>query len=156
VRNVYYPLPPLTIPAWLGDPKIADSVHDPQDAPPPCFACKRCHDIRYFNRRSRDAWNHLVAHLTGGLLYGHEVEKPAWFQLEKRKPYRPQENPHSPRRRQVLARLLEGLTYNQIARDLNIARPTVNHHVKTIYKQHDVHSRRQLLCKLRPNSTLGI
>jgi hypothetical protein len=32
-------------------------------------------------------WNELVAYLSGGLLYGREVARPAWLKPERRRAY---------------------------------------------------------------------
>jgi DNA-binding CsgD family transcriptional regulator len=51
----------------------------------------------------------------------------------------------SPRRRQVLAGLLEGLAEKQIAGRLGLSRPTVHDHVTDLYRYFDVGSRGELL-----------
>jgi DNA-binding NarL/FixJ family response regulator len=184
VRTLFYPLPPLNLPRYFNhDPatRLAKSQNvglasasETSDAPDTlehesssafsvkssAFACHTCHHIRYFSRMSgRDAWNHFITHVTAGLLYGHEVPRPKDFDSpEKRKrKYRPNLlRPPSKRRQQVLDRLLQGLTYDEIAQDLGVGYPTVHIHVKTIYKQNNVHSRQQLARRLNhrlPNPT---
>lgn len=76
-----------------------------------------------------DAWNYVVAVITGGLLYGREVKIPAWLKRDrKRGPRRSPILPH-PQRDAVAQRLSNGQTYNQIARDLLISPTTVAGHV---------------------------
>ena len=53
----------------------------------------------------------------------------------------------SPRAREVLALLLDGASEKQIARQLKLSQHTVHHHVKAIYRAHDVASRGELLSK---------
>jgi hypothetical protein len=43
------------------------------------FACEKCHKIRRVSRCDPNAWNEIVTYLSAGLLYGREVERPAWF-----------------------------------------------------------------------------
>jgi len=91
VRNVYYPLPVMDILTYFGiavEPSEADAVA----APLPAFACVKCHKVRYFSRVDRNSWNQLVTHLSAGLLYGHEVEKPAWLTPDRKRAYRPRKN----------------------------------------------------------------
>src|SRR4030095_16505232 len=54
VRTVYYPLPPITLTEFYGiDPAVIDADEAPK--PLPCFACHRCHDVRFFSRVDSDA-----------------------------------------------------------------------------------------------------
>jgi hypothetical protein len=46
---------------------------------PEGFACHRCHRVLNYSVRGLLAWNALVAYLSGGLLYGREVDRPAWL-----------------------------------------------------------------------------
>jgi DNA-binding CsgD family transcriptional regulator len=43
------------------------------------FACEKCHKIRRISRCDPNAWNEIVTYLSAGLLYGREVQRPAWF-----------------------------------------------------------------------------
>src|SRR5205085_3834108 len=45
----------------------------PLPAPIKRFACARCVKVLNFTRFDSNSWNKLVSHLTGGLLYGHDV-----------------------------------------------------------------------------------
>lgn len=148
VRTIFYPLPVTNLPEFFGiDP--AKTEFDAPHRPPPCFACVRCHRVRYFSRLDSDSWNHLVAHLSGHLLYGHEVPRPPWLTPDRRRPYRPHlMRPPSKRREEVLQRLLKGWAYQKIARDLGVGFGTVHIHVKKIYKQHRVRGREELARQL--------
>lgn len=53
--------------------------------------------------------------------------------------------PVGPRRRQVLASLLEGLSEKEIAARLQISRHTIHHHLKRLHKSYNVHSRSELV-----------
>ena len=78
VNTIYLP---------IGAPDFA-ALHDielPADSTPEpylCFACKRCHapfDLARTPRSIAKSWGLLVAHMSGGLLFGHEVPRPASF-----------------------------------------------------------------------------
>lgn len=56
--------------------------------------------------------------------------------------------PHvSPRATEVLSLLLRGESEKRIARQLQLSPHTVHHHVKAIYRAHDVTSRAELLAR---------
>jgi DNA-binding NarL/FixJ family response regulator len=164
-KTLFYPMAPMKLTdAVAVDPitlrprsispraqqRFAQQQHDgagPDDvqAPPPCFACVSCHRVRYFSRVDRDSWNHLIAYLSGGLLYGFEVKKPDGYRSVRKREY----HAHllrapSPRRQEVLALLLRGLPYRAIAAELGVGYPTVHGHVKSLYRQHHVHTRAEL------------
>jgi hypothetical protein len=40
------------------------------------FACKQCWGVRNITLTNNSGWNDFVTHISGGLLYGHEVERP--------------------------------------------------------------------------------
>jgi DNA-binding NarL/FixJ family response regulator len=148
-RTLFLPVPSL--PLLSGLPRLAKLVEIPRPALGQTFACFKCHNLRRFSRVDRNSWNQLIAYLTAGLLYGHEVPRPAWLTRDRKRPYapRPTREP-SLRRQQVLERLLQGLTYDQIAAELNVGFGTVHRHAKQIYQQHQVSraGRRALARKL--------
>jgi hypothetical protein len=83
VQVVFWPLTRTNVavpyPSWREELRGAGA--EPQPTWPTAslgFACARCHRVRYFTRASRDFWNDLVACLSCCLLYGREVERPAW------------------------------------------------------------------------------
>ncbi len=121
VRTLFYPVTPLNFLELLGidpaSPKRGAANARPEM--PPCFACRKCHRVVYFSPVQRGSWNQYVTYLSAGLLYGHEVEKPAWFRPERRQAYRPLPRAKpSLRQQQVLAGLKKGWTMKQIAQDL--------------------------------------
>ncbi|KAA0215881.1 MAG: LuxR family transcriptional regulator [Leptolyngbya sp. PLA3] len=149
VSRLYCPLPVTTLAHLLADdPLLPFPSPAPQsrpDAPcriPDAFLCHHCHRIRYFTL-DREGWNHFVTHISAGLLFGHEVPRPASLPHIRRRRYTPRTR-LSPRRDQVERLLLQGLTYNQIADSLGLAYSTVHAHIKRLYKFYNVHSRRQL------------
>ncbi|MDB5318981.1 MAG: Bacterial regulatory protein luxR family [Phycisphaerales bacterium] len=152
-RMLYCPLPAYNIPRFLEhDP--AQLLNDSSFSPPPSplnFACHHCQRIRFFSRMNHDSWNHFITHVTGGLLYGHEIPKPEDFSAatHRKRKYHPTLNrPPSKRREQVLQLLLQGDTYKEIAKRLKVGYTTVRGHVEILYKQNNVHSREQLGKKL--------
>lgn len=40
------------------------------------FACKECWQVRNITLTDHSGWNDFVTHISGGLLYGQEVERP--------------------------------------------------------------------------------
>src|SRR5438552_5097409 len=90
---------------------------------------------------------HFITYISGGLLYGHEVEFPAAAAAEEGSAIafarrRALDKPRavrralSPRRTQVLESLLTGATYRQIAQRLGLSIQTVNYHAQQIYREH--------------------
>lgn len=164
VKTLFYPMAPMKLtdavavdPITLRPRSISAAAqkrfaqrHDgagPDDvqAPLPCFACVACHRVRYFSRVNRDSWNHLIAYLSGGLLYGSEVKKPDGYRsLRKRAYHAHLLRTPSPRRQQVLTLLLRGLPYRAIAAELGVGYSTVHQHTKSLYRQHHVHCRAEL------------
>lgn len=115
---------------------------------PRSFACHHCWRVRYTTLTDRTGWNDFITHISGGLLYGCEVKRPLKeAPYTRKKAYVPHARP-APRRQEVVAGLLEGLMYKQIARRMGVTYGTVHAHVKTIYKEHDVHSRPELVAHL--------
>jgi DNA-binding NarL/FixJ family response regulator len=119
----------------------------PEDWYARTFACERCHPVSRFSRAHNNAWCQLISYLTGGLLYGREVAKPADFQARKR-PFRPRLRA-APRREQVLRRVLNGWTTRQICRDLGVSRDCLGHHIRSICRQESVKNRHELAAKLK-------
>ena len=105
--------------------------------------------MRPFCRVDRNGWNELVCYLSGGLLYGSEVQRPSWLTPDRKRPYRaiPSRAP-SERRAQVQERLLKGWSYKRIAQDLGVAEGTIMGCASRVYAQHGVHSRAELARKL--------
>lgn len=97
VRHVYAPLPVWTVGRMLGveaglavaglDRRWRPGVDD-RWAGTRRLACERCWRIKRTTFTNATGWNELVSYLSGGLLYGKEVAKPAGFGLERRRVYR--------------------------------------------------------------------
>ncbi|MCH8342532.1 MAG: helix-turn-helix transcriptional regulator [Planctomycetes bacterium] len=120
---------------------------------PRSFACHHCWRVQFTSLLNHVGWNTFVTHVSGGLLYGHEVERPLDEAPKRRKKrFVPHPRP-APRRREVSLGLLQGLTYQQIADRMGITYSTVHAHVKKIYKQHAVHSREELITCLGKQRT---
>jgi hypothetical protein len=123
-RVLYYPLRPLYGIQLLKRPPA--SVVDWLPEPLWGFACCFCHDVLQFSRVNADAWNRLICHLSGGLLYGSEVHRPADVVFQRQREFkrlttlRP-----APLRDRVQAELERGLSYGQIAWKLGLHRGTV-------------------------------
>lgn len=109
----------LPVPLWTIHHNFSDQfIRESREQAPTRWACHRCHHIRYFSFAqrharhadsttratiaSREGWNAFISHLTSGLLYGHEVEKPEDLQPTRRRMYRKSTRP-SPRRDQAVA-----------------------------------------------------
>jgi hypothetical protein len=163
-RTLFYPLPRYTIPKYLGNDL---SAHEADAAPesPGTFACLFCHRVKYFTRLDSGAWNYFVAHVTGGMVYGREVKRPAALAeaavAKVGRQRRPVHGPDSAkrcateaRRARVLAGLLRGDTYAAIAAEVGVAYATVAGHVCKIYRAHRVRSRRELAALLGPQSVV--
>jgi DNA-binding NarL/FixJ family response regulator len=151
VKTIYYPLELRTIfHRWFTDPVLQQRLTDADrlQPPPPTFACKNCHNICYFSSMNENAWNILITRLSGGLLYGSEVPKPASFLPQRRVPRIRQLHRAAPVRRKVLARLANGWSSFQIARDLALTLNNVNQHIYTACREEDVPDRHALAQKL--------
>ena len=109
----------------------------------------RCHRVAFCSTAVKSYWNQVVSYLTGGLLYGREVEKPDWFTLKRKREYRPCINAApSKRRPEVMEMVLRGMTFKQIGAKLGIKESTAFNHAKAVYKLHGVRGRKGLAKKL--------
>ena len=146
----------------------ADSPSDPKYPRLKAFACERCHRLRRFSPCDPNCWNEIVCYLSAGLLYGREVERPAWLpkpkridrmtqfeiqnpesKIQNRKlPYTPRPTREPSRRRpQIERKLVAGQSFKQIARDLGLAYGTILWHAQQVYKHHGVRTLPELLRK---------
>jgi hypothetical protein len=105
-RNLYLPLPVYTITRFLGAGeglpidsgddaplRLSGNWHPGWDDPLKnlrTFACERCWNVRRFSIADYRGWNEFVTYLSGGLLYGQEVERPADVQYERKREKRKQ------------------------------------------------------------------
>lgn len=85
-RALYLPLPPPPFPPTASLRQQLYAVLSPADrdrlqspAPPPTLACRPCHRVRYYSPNHKLAWNHLLLHLTSGLLFGHDLPPPPGY-----------------------------------------------------------------------------
>ncbi len=173
-RMLYGPLPVYTLAQFLG-PLALDvgdddarptasphlrltgqwypGLHDPL-AGMRSFACATCWGVRGLSLLTSAGWNDFVTYVSGGLLYGSEVARPAWLIPERKRRYtRHVRRPPSHSRQQVLKGLIAGETYKEIAQRLGLSYPTIYSHATKLYRQHDVHSREQLAAKLNTTPT---
>ncbi len=170
VERLYYPLRPDTILEAFGiedladinipfpnqtnpTPNLASTTTDSEPNPPrQNFACQHCHNINYISLANRYGWNTFIAHITAGLLYGHEVPRPSEFERKPTRTSKPSTRPgareREARKPQLIALLAEGLTYKQIAARQGITLPTAADNIRLLYKEHNVKRRHQLLNKL--------
>jgi DNA-binding CsgD family transcriptional regulator len=145
VKMLFFPLPVPSIVRYLEDEKrFVTNDADALPEPAPTFACHDCHNIRYFSSTIHSSWNHVVAYLSGGLLYGREVARAEWFQVKRKRAYR-KHNVPMVRGAEVERHLLNGLKYDDIAKEMKIALATVQGHVRRLYRARGVHSRKQLI-----------
>lgn len=121
------------------------------------FACQRCHQIRRTTPLDVNHWNQVITYLSGGLLYGREVPKPAEFNAEpiRRRRYIPQLTRQAPRRKEILRKLLDGWSVPRIAQSMGITRTTVYVQLRSVYRQEGVPNMEALIAKLRPVEGMG-
>jgi DNA-binding CsgD family transcriptional regulator len=151
VRIVFLPVMPKNLPEMFGL-KLSRDEWDQLEPPPMTFACARCHGVRTYSRADKNSWNELVHHLSGGLLYGFEVEQPAWLKGRKRA-YAPLPGRKPSKRcEEVLDRLLRGWRDRQIAKDLGISFHRARNLVARVLKQNHAHGRKELIRMLRPKN----
>ena len=161
VKKIYYPLPVRTLFDFLGyDPgtgaREACAVQEGferydverLEAPAGTFACSVCHGVRGIERASDVGWNQIVTHLTRGMLYGHEVEKPHWYRIARKRTRVRQLNRASPKRDAIFEMLKRGETVDAIAVEMLISRLAVRAAMQKICRQEGVKNRRGLAKKL--------
>jgi DNA-binding NarL/FixJ family response regulator len=147
-RTIYCPFAAPSMFEYLGsDPAQSDA--DRPQAPPVTFACWHCHRIDGTSRVGSGGWNQIVSHMTTGLLYGHEVEKPQWYRPQRKNArWRKLHAAPALKREAVFVRLMNGWTPEQIALHLSISKDAVELHIQRICRQERVKNRRQLAAKL--------
>jgi hypothetical protein len=141
-RTIYYPLPPMALVELLKGGEIHRKDPGNPDAISPgnqTFACRECHGVSFYSRLDYKMWNDLVSHLSGGLLYGHEVRRPAWYEPRRKTKFAPRINRAPSRRRAQVRECMErGMKLVAIARRMRISTGTVNAHARKIYAQSHV------------------
>jgi hypothetical protein len=164
-RLLYYPLPPISklhcdltyfcddMPRWFVDEALA--ALEAQRNAPRRFACDGCNRVSGYSGVAPRTWNDVVSYLSRGLLYGHEVARPACAVPKRRHAYVAKKRPAAARRAAVLEGILNGRTSGQIAADLHVTVDSVKSCARHLCAEHGVHSRRELAAKLgvRPSSS---
>ena len=51
------------------------------------FACDHCWGVKHFSLSDHRGWNEFGTHLSGGLLFGREVARPAWVRYHRKRPH---------------------------------------------------------------------
>ena len=136
---------------WFWDPvnRLKLSNDFLPAAPPATFACSKCHRLQSFGGCDKNEWNQLIFHLSGGMLYGKEVPKPAGYRSQRKRTRVRQLNRPAPRRQMVLRRLLNGWSINRIARDMQVTPTCIRFQIKHLCAQENVKNRHELAKKLR-------
>jgi DNA-binding CsgD family transcriptional regulator len=148
VNIVYCPMPLISLPEFLSLKDDRGRVIRPRRERAE-FACVRCHGVRHFSRVDKNSWNELIHHLTGGLLYGFEVKRPAWLTPDRKRRFvKMTRRQPSRRRAQVLARLLKGWTDRRIAEDLGVSFHRTRNLVAMVLRERGVHSRLELIAQM--------
>jgi DNA-binding CsgD family transcriptional regulator len=114
------------------------------------FACSRCWKIQGMTMTDERGWNLFVTHMSGGLLYGHEVERPRLeAPMKRKKRFAPRPNRRGiGLRARIVDLLMLGFDRARIALSLHIKVSCVDSHVKVIHREHGVHNRVELAMKL--------
>lgn len=141
VRTLYFPLAVMGLAEYLCSdlvPSWAESDHpDAIPKPPPTFACRKCHNVRFFSRHGSSAWHDVVSYFSGGLLYGSEVERPPDF--AETAPYpkkRRGRNRRPSKNRERVRELLEaGRTRQEIIAAMGIAERNVDKHLAALRRE---------------------
>jgi hypothetical protein len=138
-RTIYYPLPPMTLVELMKGGEIHRKDPGNPDAISPghqTFACNRCHRVLNYTRISKDEWNQLIGHISGGLLYGYEVRRPTWYEPRRKRRYAAQlRRPPCQRREEVRKRMEWGMKLVEIAMEMKVDIDSVRYHVEEIYRQ---------------------
>ncbi len=120
------------------------------DTPEPhfCLACQRCHHLFGLARTPKSiskSWSLLIAHLSGGLLFGREVKRPASFSaLRQNKPLaRPRSSPRRNKLESYLAHT--DLPIEEIARRMHWTCASVTRELRVICKKRHLPATRPAL-----------
>jgi DNA-binding CsgD family transcriptional regulator len=150
VRMLFLPLGYINVlGGLLGD--VVEAAVEQTDRPRQLqvYACAACHKVRVISRSNHNFWNAVIGYLTGGLMYGWEVPRPAWLTKDRKRAYVPKVHAKPAwRRAAVMELLLEGKTRRQIAVELDMSVRTVDCHVQRIYRQYHVRGREELMRKV--------
>jgi len=167
-NRLFMPLPVWTVPQAVGDRLEIDADEvsglagawspgftDP-DQGKRSFACKRCWGVRDISLIGPDGWNAFAAHVTGGLLYGHEVERPRDEVPETRRRRKTtRRTPPEKYREPVREMILQGLTDQQIADRLGISYGRARRAAGRIYRDAGVRTKAAYLAMCREQASTG-
>lgn len=146
VRTLYFPLPRPTVSHALSLYPGGMELNPPGENLG-TFACAACHGVSRSSWLTKGYWNRFISYVTDGLLYGHEVKRPAWPAVERRHRYarRPRKSANQER---VLERLMEGKCCRMIADEMGLTKRRVYKHIHLLYHRYDVKSVAGLARKL--------
>jgi DNA-binding CsgD family transcriptional regulator len=141
-RTIFYPMGPMY------GLKLFEEVGGVSEKSASGFGCMRCHNVLYFSRINMRTWNHLISHLSDGLLFGADVKRPSWYVQQRKRKFHPilRREP-SKRREEVLRGILDGLTYREIGERLGIKKSTVASYAGEIFRQRGVKGLAELRAK---------
>jgi DNA-binding CsgD family transcriptional regulator len=139
---LFLPLREWTMPDFLGEDPLSP-LPGPRPLEASAFACRQCHRVALPSFSDPVlGWNVFVARISRGLLYGREVERPATIRVRLNRAHIRRSTPE--RRARILALVLEGRSYPQIARALGVSRSTVTNHMRALTRESGVRTRREL------------
>ena len=147
VQRLYCPLPAMRLRVQLSVRGGAAGLGDACE-PLHAFACHACHRVVSGSLWEDHGWNTFIGHVTGGLLYGHEVPRPEALEVGRKRAHRPQVNRTARKREAVLERLIAGMTLRQIAVEMGISLRAVKGHLHLLCKHEGVKSRLELVRKM--------
>lgn len=155
VITLYCPVDPPTVENWFDLQLDRIPGYDPELHAAPkamsTFACAACHNLHGLCRGTRDSWNRYVSTLTTGLMYGSEIPRPDGW-IDRRAPANLKlKTPRPTRRRDEVLELIltTDLTYPQMALKLNVTRAAIHQQVFKLHKRYCVHSREELVERVR-------
>src|SRR4030095_8672852 len=100
-------------------------------------------------------WDQLVAYLSGGLLYGSEVERPKSIGTERKKRYVRHEFA-VPGREEIVRMLWEGRTKAEMTAAMGIGLGALNNRIHRIYVSYGVGRRKELVERIGPVAGDGV
>jgi DNA-binding CsgD family transcriptional regulator len=144
VKMLYLPLSPEEI-----FPQSVISASAAVSKKAASFACQACQHLSVKAGRDDYQWNVFVSYLSGGMLYGSEVNRPAWWSPRPRRNVaRREADPRAARRRELLAQwLMQGWSNQRIAEELGISAGAAAQHIVRLYRHHGVRGGRKALAK---------
>lgn len=119
----------LPIPVWTIHQSQHASLTRQPEHQDTRWACHHCHNIKYISFITKDGWNEFIAHLTSGLLYGHEVERPKSLKPKRKRKYKPRPR-KAPRQDQAKSLRAQGKSHKEIAKAMHISPKSVSSYLK--------------------------